>query len=205
MKQAFLQPFSLLSIFIMQHFFLFLFVLSNISLASESSNGDGLYEFGNLDDPLSDVSDCNSAFDSWDVPNDDTSNQNENTNLDMFSQSNAGDTNTDLIAAGCPPTDGLGARDQTLCPNNQIITPELPTLDTLEKLAPSASPDEKTDTSEETHPVGTGENGICPPLRPINLCCICEAQFQFTYCQDCLPSKPPSYSSLSAFSLSTVF
>ena len=178
-----------------------LFIFCSISFTQNSPDDIDFPGFDNLEDPLfSDVSDyqsSNAAFDPWDVSNDgDIFNQasNDNTNIDMFSPINDDDTNTDLFAAGCSTNDRLGARDGgTNCPNSagQLKTPELPSLDKLEEITLPSTPQNQgsDDRSEATSLTVPKNNGICPLLQPIHLCCLCEAQFQFTYCQDCLPSE----------------
>lgn len=194
-----------MSYFIMQHYyFSFVLILFSVSFALDNFDDYGFFGLDDLNEPLSDVSgSTSSAFDAGDVPpNEDVFNQNDDMNLDMFSQVNEDETNTDLLAAGCPTTDRLGARDGTKCSNTheQIQVPELPTLDMSEKMTPSIPQDEGLVRSEDTAITGTENNGVCPPLKPIHLCCLCEAQFQFYYCQDCLPSKPATFtfSSMSA-------
>lgn len=114
--------------------------------------------------------------------------------FDSFSQLGEDQTNTDLFASGCPATNRLGARDgELVCPPDEPKVPELPTFDMLNNLVSPGSTAEKQDRSEDIPLTDTGKDGSCPPLRPFHMCCICEGYFQFTYCQDCLPSKPCSY------------
>lgn len=178
-----------------------LFILYRIAFTRSSSDDHDFFSLDNLDDDLfSDVSDShssNTAFDPWGESNGgDIFNQasNGNTNIDMVSQINQDDTNADLFAAGCSTNDRLGARDGgTNCLNSagQLKVPELPSLDKLEDIAAPPIPQNQgsDDRSVDTSLTITKINGICPILKPIHLCCLCEAQFQFTYCQDCLPSK----------------
>lgn len=188
----------------MQFSLSFAFILFSISFTVGSPDSYDTFGFDNLEDPVfSDVSDySNSALDPWSVSNGADVfklDSDDDTNLDMFSQISEGDSNTDLFAAGCSMNDRLGARDGAKCgnPADQLKVPEFPTLDRLEQIAPpSTQQNQGTDRSEDTSLTGTNKNGLCPPLTPIHLCCLCEAQFQFYYCQDCLPSE--SFSLLNA-------
>lgn len=178
------------------HSLSFPFILCSISFARSSPDNYDFFGFDNLEDPFfSDISDfSNSAPDPWGLSNEEEIfNQNQdNANLDMFAQVPEDETVPDFFATGCPATDGLATRDSKKCPNptEQIKVPEFPDLDMMEQIAPSTPQNQGLGRSEDTSLTVPNNNGICPPLKSIHLCCLCEAKFQFTYCQDCLPSKP---------------
>lgn len=181
----------------MQFSLFILFIHCTISITQSSPDDFDFSGFNNLEDPLfSDLSDySNSAFDPWAVSDEGDIFQqasNDDTNIDMFSQINEDDNNTDFFVAGCSTNDRLGRRDGTNCPNSaeQVKAPEFPTLDKLEEIAsPPNSHNQGFDRSGDSSLTVTKDSGVCPTLKPVHLCCLCEAQFQFTYCQDCLPSE----------------
>ena len=97
------------------------------------------------------------------------------------------------VVVDCPATDGLGKRDDTMfCPTDDFKAPDLPTLDGItDKLNP---PNEKDDALRQISPLNyqapPGDYSKCPPNRPFQLCCNCNGNFEFEFCNDCLQCKP---------------
>ena len=194
----------------MHYFIRFLFiVLTYLAVAEEDLVNYELFLPENLADPfaaLIPASDPASDI-AWDIPNEEQSQQDENASLDIFLQLDEDQTNYDLFAAaaGCPATDRLGARDEKtlLCPANQdeLEIPELPTLNQLWNDIDQPDSPPFTDQKQQQAPwnqgvpePNSGKDGYCPRKKSYHLCCICDGHFSFTFCQDCLPGKPYSYS-----------
>lgn len=94
--------------------------------------------------------------------------------------SNVDDSTPDLYAA-CPS--GLDKDQKSQCSTNEMTIPTFPTFDDLENIiVPSDS-----ETSTDVAPIKDDRG--CRPSRPFLLCCICNGNYDFVLCQDCVPCK----------------
>lgn len=88
--------------------------------------------------------------------------------------------------ADCFTTGGLGARDgSSFCPT----PPNDPVTDKFQP--PNKQDDPLRNFPSLGLPAIGGNDNSCSIDKPYRLCCICNGYFEFDFCQDCLPSKPP--------------
>lgn len=176
----------------MQYSLSLLLALTSVFLEVKGFADDNIFYTDDLDDPnlLSDSSPDLFAL------NDPTGefNQYEDVPFDsLLPLPEGAEMEPDSVVAGCLAPDRLGARDDaTLCPTNDFKSPELPTLDGFtDKFHP---PNEQDNVLKEISPLRylapPGEDKKCPADRPYQLCCICDGNFEFAFCQDCRQSKP---------------
>lgn len=107
--------------------------------------------------------------------------------LDLFDDSSSSDwfqttdppSQADTILASCPGTRKVSRRnEETTCHSHtsedEVKPLKLPTLEGIQSKLE--------------------ENEICPPGRPVRLCCVCNGVYNFgngfDLCQDCVPGKP---------------
>lgn len=174
--------------FKMRHRFFALLLFIGIGLSSIQGDPTGYDVFIADDDDLH-------AFDAQTLTQDGSNNDNSMMNFDSFSSfvDDINEANADLFA-GCSSTDRLGARNEkSTCSTNELSIPHLPTLDELTNTIEPLGPDDGPLTNHEVPLYPTmdplAKEYICPPHRPFYLCCICQANFRFSLCQDCLPSR----------------
>lgn len=172
--------------------FLVVLGLIGVFLEVKGFAGYNLFETDNLDGSAASFPDLGSDNIAWDDPIEEPE-PDKNIPFDTSPPLTGDDTNPDSIVADCA-TDRLGARDETIiCPTNDFKSPELPTLGGVtDKFIP---PDEQDNPLREMSPlispVLAGDDSNCPPGKYFRLCCICDGFFDFSFCQDCLQSKPP--------------
>lgn len=136
------------------------------------------------------IQDDDGSFDTLAFPED------EDSYFDTLASLPAHEFEPASVVADCHATGGLGKRDDTLlCPTNDFKGPELPTLDGItDKFKP---PNEQDNALQElnllNYQAPPGDNNKCPPGRPYQLCCNCDGNFEFRYCDDCRQSKPLSH------------